>query len=78
MKKAIFYITSTAAIAMLILGLGLLGAVDAGAPIFPTYIGIIAAGAASFGLFFIAQSIAIAEGIFLDLTWMDDDGERGI
>lgn len=49
----------------------LLNAVDAGAPIFETYMLIIPLSAAAAVLFFIAQGIAIAEGMFMDLE--DDE-----
>lgn len=77
MKKVIFYITATAAMALFTLALLLLAAVDAGAPIFQTYMVIIPLAVASFWLFFIAQGIAIAEGMFYDMEG-EDDGDRGI
>ena len=49
----------------------LLNAVDAGAPIFETYMLIIPLSVAAAVLFFIAQGIAIAEGMFMDLE--DDE-----
>lgn len=74
MKKAMFYISSTAAIALFVLIMALLGAVDAGAPIFKSYMLIVPLCGASFGLFFISQGLAISEGM---LDWEDDD-ESGI
>ena len=55
----------------------LLNAVDAGAPIFDTYMLIIPLSVVSIVLFFAAQSMAIAEGMFMNLD-DDDDGESGI
>lgn len=72
MKKVIFYIISTAAMALFVLAMILLAAVDAGAPIFETYMAIIPLAAVSFGLFFIAQGIAIAEGMFEGLGTEDE------
>lgn len=77
MKRVIFYIVATAAMALFVLAMVLLAAVDAGAPIFKTYMAIIPLAVASFGLFFIAQGIAIAEGMFEGLE-AEDDGESGI
>ena len=71
MRKVIFYILATAGIMLAILGFGLIGGIDAGAPLWPNMLWVMAAGAASWAAFFIAQSMAIAEGMFIDLE--DDD-----
>ena len=73
MKKVIFHICATTGITMAILGLGLMGGIDAGAPLWPNMLWVMVAGAASWAALFVAQGIAIAEGMFLDLE-DDDDG----
>ena len=74
MKKVIFYILATTGITLAILGLGLMGGIDAGAPLWPNMLWVMAAGAASWAALFVAQGIAIAEGMFLDIEEDDDDG----
>ena len=71
MKKVLFHIFATASITMAILALGLIGGIDAGEPLWPNMLWVMAAGAASWAALFVAQGIAIAEGMFMDLE--DDE-----
>ena len=72
MKRAAFYIVATAGLSLMAIVLVLLAAVDAGAPILQSYMIIIPLSAVAIGLFFVAEQIAIATGMFFDLGGGDD------
>jgi hypothetical protein len=66
-----FYAVATAAIVMMIAGIGFVGNVDNGAPIFTNYLIALLLWGAAFILMYIAEAIVVKENIYF--SWEDDD-----